>query len=264
MALASLAVVITLSTSFSHASEPAKPVRIVILAPAAVDIIYQLGLSESVVGVTAAVAEFPEAMRVGTHINPVLEKIAALRPTLIIATSRFSKENAARVKAELFIYEPKSLQDILKACAELADMLSVDAKPLIAELNGILTQVKPLTTPLTVLYEVRSNPLSLAKHDSFIKSMLEAAGMTYAQKITASTISAEYLLTHQPDYYIYQEGPMNVNPTPPSKRSGWARLKSCVWRVDELDFARANTKSFQTVLELNQRLHSDTACREGA
>ena len=244
----------------AHATE-----RIVILAPAAVDVVERLGAGEDVVGVTNSVAEFPEAMRVGTHISPGLELIASLKPTLIIATSRFSPEAAGRTGAELFIYEPKDLEGIIIACETLGEKLGREneAKHLALELKSILAELAPVKNSPTVLYEVRSNPLSVAKDNSIIKSMLETAGMRYAFSGNAGTLSAEYLLVNQPDYYIYQEGPMNKNPVEPIKRPGWKNFRACTWKVNELEFARANTQIFERVQELNKLLAGPSPCDEG-
>ena len=56
---------------------------------------------------------------------------------------------------------------------------------------------------------------------------------------------------------------MNKNPTPPRERPGWAAFKSCVWRVDELEFARPNIQLFETLLKLNTALRSNDPCAEG-
>ena len=253
--------IIILSLSFDALAEE----RVVILAPSAVDIVERLGAGESVVGVTNSVAEFPEAMRVGTHISPGLELIASLKPTLIIATSRFSPEAAARTGAALFIYEPKDLESIIAACEALGAKLGRknEAKLLVLKLESILEEIMPVKNSPTVLYELRSNPLSVAKDNSIIKSMLETAGMRYTFSGNAGTLSAEYLLVNQPDYYIYQEGPMNKNPVEPIKRPGWKNFRACTWKVNELEFARANTQIFERVRELNKLLAGPSPCDEG-
>lgn len=239
--------------------------RVVILAPAAADILYRLGAHDTVVGVTNSVAEFPEAVKVGTHLHPGIEKIALLRPTLIISSSKFDPELASRMGAEHFLYEPGTLDEIIEDIRILGRKIDrgEEGERLAGSLERILHSLRLPENPPTVVYETRSTPLAIAKNKTVIKDILERAGMRYAYPQSTGMVSAEYLLAYQPDYYMYQEGPMNKNPIPPHERNGWDRLASCVWKVDEFEFARANTRLFTTVSELNAILNSDSPCDAG-
>lgn len=232
--------------------------RLVILAPAAADVVNRLGAADLVVGVTNSVAEFPRAARVGTHRGPEIEKIATLKPTLLITTAEFDPALAERLGAERFVYDPKNLNDITTAMRALAARLGKEqeGEDLGAHIAMLLGQLNPPAARPTVLYEVRAEPLSVAGAKSLIQDLLEKAGFKYAHAGTSGLISVEYLLAHQPDYYIYQVGPMNKNPVPPRERPGWEGLKSYVWKVDELEFARPNIRMFETLLELNKVLNS--------
>ncbi len=231
--------------------------RVVILAPAAADVVSRLGAGDFVVGVTSSVEDFPTAESVGTHRQPEIEKIAALRPTLLIAARDFDPALAERLGAELFIYDPADLAGITTAMRDLAARLGREKEgQTLAEYIAVLlsqTDSAPPRRP-TVLYEVRAEPLSVAGSRTVIRDLLEKAGFEYAHKGSSGLISAEYLLAHQPDYYIYQIGPMNKNPVPPNKRPGWENLKSHIWKVDELKFARPNIAMFETLVELSKVL----------
>lgn len=237
----------------------------VILAPAAVDVVSRLGAGDSVVGVTNSVAEFPQARRVGIHLNPGIEQIAALRPTLIIAASRFDPSIAERLGAEFFLYEPKTLDQIIELVQSLAAKLGrpADGAALAAELRAALDSLRPPAHSPTVLYEVTAGPLLLAKDNSIVRDVLERAGMRYAYPRTTGGTSAEYLMANQPELYIYQVGPMNKAPAPPLQRPGWGAFNACIWRVDEFEFARPNTRLFERVKELNAILNSDNPCAAG-
>lgn len=239
--------------------------RVVILAPSAADVLFRLGAAESVVGVTNSVTEFPVAEKVGTHLNPGVEKVASLKPTLIIGSSRFDPALAQRMGAEFFLYEPKTLEEIIEAVRVLGQKIEQEeaGHALAASLETTLKTLRVPQKQLTVLYETRSTPLAIAKDKTIIKNLLEQAGMRYAYPHSTGMISAEYLLAHQPDVYMYQQGPMNKNPVPPLERSGWARLESCIWKVNEFEFARANTQLFTTVVELNAILNDNAPCPGG-
>ena len=239
--------------------------RIVVLAPAAADILLRLDAGNRVVGVTGSVEEFPAAVKVGTHLNPGIEKTASLKPDLIIASSRFDPELAGRMGARLFLYEPKTLDDIVSAVRALADAVGKqqEGARLAADLQAVLDGLKQPAHAPTVLYESRSTPVAVAKKHTVIRDVLERAGMRYAFQESTGAVSLEYLMAHQPEYYIYQEGPMNRNPVPPSQRQGWEHFASCTWKVNEFDFARPNTRLFETVQNLNALLHTDAPCDRG-
>lgn len=246
--------------------EPGTNPRVVILAPAAADVVERLGAGAYVVGVTNSVDSFPSAAKVGTHLNPGVEKIASLKPDLIVATSRFNPELAERMGAGIFVYEPKTMEGIIENIRLLADKIGkkeqghILAGELQVTLDGL---IQPQRKP-AVLYETRSTPLAIAKDDTVIKDLLERSGMIYAYPENTGSLSAEYLLANQPEYYIYQDGPMNKNPVPPVERPGWENFKACYWKVNEFDFARPNTKIFETARILNGIINSDSPCVKGA
>ncbi len=250
--------------------QPAKTAeRIVILAPAAADILLQLGCAESVVGVTDSIEEFPGTEKIGTHINPCVECIAALRPTLLITTDKFPADLTARLKAERYIYEPQDLQEILGAVDALGRRLGKTEKAggLIDFYSGIIKNLhppRPLKTMPKVLYETRSDPLTLAGGNTIMQDALERAGFSFIRaENRTGQVSPEYVLRSRADFYIYQVGPMNMNPIPPKEREGWKKLKACVWKVDEKIFARPNTKIFAEVAKINIILDSENPCELG-
>jgi iron complex transport system substrate-binding protein len=246
-----------------------KAERIVILAPAAADIVEQLGCSENVVGVTNSIEEFPGAERVGTHINPCIECIAVLRPSFLITSANFPAGLSERLKTEQYIYEPHDMQAILGAIDSLGKQLGSERKAgeLITLYSGMAKNLIPpknVKTMPKVLYETRSDPLTLAGGNTIMQDALERVGFNFilASARTGQT-SAEFVLKSNADYYIYQVGPMNMNPIPPKERDGWKRLRACVWKVDEKVFARPNTKIFEEVVRLNKILASEDPCKAG-
>ena len=267
--MACIAAAIILCPNASVASPPGAEARaaqrIVVLAPAAADVLARLDAADSIVGVTNNVFGFPQAMKVGTHMNPGLESIAALRPTLIIAGTRFNPEFAARMGSAFFLYDPRTLDDIISTIRNLAQTIEHEAQgeQLTAELQAILDGLKPPRHTLSVLYETRSTPLSLARNNSIIRDMLERAGMRYLYDGSGGLVSVEFLINAQPDIYIYQQGPMNRNPSPPARRTGWSRFNACAWKVDEFDFARPNARLFETLQTLNAILNQDDVCAAG-
>jgi len=247
------ALLLLLFSTSSFAAE-----RIVVLAPAAADIIEKLGADELVVGKTRNVEEFPQAQKVGSHIRPNLELISALDPDLLIISSNkfFSQEMAAKVDAQLFPYSPNSLEEILEQTRKLASLLGKQeqALRLIETQRQKLAQLQPLRQPPRVMYEITEVPLTIAGTGNILADIIEKAGGDFVSggKRKLLRFNPEAVLALQPDIYIWQIGPMNQNPTLPAERGHYRRLRSDYLQVDQLQYSRANTKSFDNVLELNR------------
>lgn len=232
--------------------------RIVVLAPAAADIIKQLNAAELVVGKTRNVEEFPEAEKVGSHIRPNLEIITSLKPDLLVISSNkfFSREMAAKVDAQLFQYSPNTLEEILDQTRKLASLIGrhKQAQQLIEIQRQKLKQVQPLPNAPKVIYEITEAPLTIAGSGNILADIIETAGGEFISggKRKMLRFNPEAVLTLQPEIYIWQVGPMNQQPTPPGERGQYALLKAAYLQVDQLQYSRANTRSFDNVLELNR------------
>ena len=232
--------------------------RIVVLSPAAADILHQLGADDLVVGKTRNIALFPKAVKVGTHVRPNVELVASLHPDLIIASSErfFSRKLADRVGAAFYLYNPYTLEGILKHIRELSRLLGREKKGLllIKRLRSKLALVKRISKKPRVVYEVMQRPYLLAGTRNIVADIVERAGGIYLVRTRKKFVrfSCERVRILSPDIYIYQVGPMNPSPTPPEKRSCCLGISFKALKGNELEFARANTKSFDNVLFLNR------------
>lgn len=230
--------------------------QVVLLAPAAADIFSRLNLSDKVVGVTKNVQEFPDAKQVGSHIRPNAELIKVLKPDLIvISSSRFFEDSvAAAIGADVITYAPETLEGILSEITHIGALMDrqAEAEDLVITLREKLTQVRPVTGARAV-FEVTAVPYTLAGQEHIVSDIIRAAGgenaLTDARKLVK--YSAEGVLALAPACYIWQEGPMNKNPIPPAERPEFARLGARYFNVNETDFSRANTRTFDNVLLLN-------------
>lgn len=233
--------------------------RIVILYAAASPIVKALGVPEDeVVGVTRTDQVFPRATKVGSHLRPNLELIRALSPDLVIVGSKkaFPDSAAERLKAAIFRYDPRTLEEILEAIEALGRVLGREeaARNLVAELKAELAALKPLPRRPNVIYEVSSLPLKVAGRRSIVNDIIRVAGgrnLVTAEKKHV-LLSPEVVLALNPDFYLYQVGPMNRNPVPPKKRPYFKGLESRVIRVDEHEFARPGLNAFSAAVKLNR------------
>lgn len=241
-------------------AEPALARRIVVLAPAAGDILQKLGLEDQVVGKTRSLKEFPRAQKVGSHIKPNVELIKALDPDLLVISSNrfFSEQMAQAVGAETVVYDPHSLVEILRQTERLAERTGRkdQGEALLAQLRRELHNLKRPAQQKKVAYEISAMPLSLAGRDNIVSDIIRVAGGEAVDfgggKIVK--LGPEAVIAARPELYLYQTGPMNKNPTPPQERSEYRLLHSRFLHVDQLKWSRANTQSFERVVELNRIL----------
>ena len=102
--------------------------------------------------------------------------------------------------------------------------------------------------------EISEVPLTIAGTSNIIADIITTAG---GELVTGGNrkllrFNPEAVLTLQPDIYIWQIGPMNQQPTPPTKRGQYQRLNAEYLQVDQLQYSRANTQSFDNILQLNR------------
>jgi iron complex transport system substrate-binding protein len=234
--------------------------RIVILAPAASDILLKLGVPDNIVkGRTKHIEDYPSAISVGTHLKPNIELMMELQPDLIITMNSnfFLKHTEQYFKTTTYIYDPLSLNEIIINIKELASMFGsqVKSQKLIKHLKEKLNHISPVNQRPTVLFEISSNPLIFSGKSSIIYDIIEKAGGYCPLKENKKFVKAsiETIYKYSPDIYIYQVGPMNKNPVPPENRKYFHMIKKPVFlKVKEGDFTRANTRSFTNAVMLNK------------
>ncbi len=240
-------------------AEPAMARRIVLLAPAAGDILLQLGLEDQVVGKTRSLEEFPQAKRVGSHIKPNVELVKGLEPDLLIISSNrfFSEQMAETVGAETMVYNPQTLSEILEQIDKLAQLTGSETAgtELVQRLRRQLQGLQPVQKT-RVIYEISALPLSVAGQSNIICDIIRTAGGEPFDFGTGKIIKlgSEAVIVSRPDLYIYQIGPMNQNPTAPEERGDYRLLQARYLKVDQLEWSRANSQSFARVVELNRLL----------
>ncbi|MBY0432965.1 MAG: helical backbone metal receptor [Cyclobacteriaceae bacterium] len=161
------------------------PRRIVSLVPSQTELLYDLGLDESVVGITKFCIH-PEHWRqsksiVGGTKNIDLEAVHRLSPDLIIGNK---EENERQQIEALRSHYPVWMSDIstLAQAMEMINQIShltntVEAGARITqEINEAFQQLRPLPA-LRTLYLMWRKPYMAAANPTFIHSMLEATGL---------------------------------------------------------------------------------------
>lgn len=110
----------------------AAPQRIVSLAPSVTETLFALGVGERVVGVSTYCDYPPAAARiakVGTFLQPNVERILVLRPDLVIAVpspgNRAPVERLRALGLRILIVDPERIDEILASIRQIADAVGV-------------------------------------------------------------------------------------------------------------------------------------------
>lgn len=160
--------------------------RVVTLACSNTEIVCALGAQETLVGVDDhsdyppdVVARLP---RVGPDLDVDVEKVAGLRPDLVLASLTVPGhervvERLARAKLPFIALEPRYLTDIYANIRRIGAQLqrAERAAALVTELEGELT-LSAAPTGLRVLIEWWPKPVIVPGRDSWTSELLRLAG----------------------------------------------------------------------------------------
>jgi len=167
---------------------PERPERLVSLAPSVTEIVFALGLGDSLVGDSEYCNYPPEAKqkpRVGGLLNPSIEKIVALRPDLVLATPEANRVETAhqleRVGIPVYGVRARTVEETLESIRQLGVVLGREmvAQRLVAQLRARVHAVEQSVSGRPrpkVLFVVWYRPLITAGPDTFIADVIRRAG----------------------------------------------------------------------------------------
>lgn len=211
------------------------PVRVVSLAPSITEILFAIGSSEQIVGVTES-CDYPEEAKrkpkVG-YTSPNLESILVLRPDLVMAPRAFLRADLLgkleHLKVPTFIVDPQSFEDIpirIQTIGRILDR-SASADALAMAMRDRLTWVRSKTESLArvrVLYVLNSEPLITVGPGSFIHQALGFAG---GSNVAGNTVvpyphlNMESVLKEDPEIIVFPVG--KAEGIPLGEQDAWQR-----------------------------------------
>ena len=246
------------------------PQRLISLYGGLTEIIQALGLGPRLVARILGDEGVQEVPIVGTHLQPNVEMILALKPDLVVqggvpkGMAALKKLEAEKVPVAMFA--PRDFPGLLSVITRLgaltgrqeaADSLNAVIKAGLGEVERRVAGRKPVR----VFYEVRCQNLLAAGRGSIVNDIITRAGgsniVDSPQRL--APYSLEALIKADPDVYIIQQGPMNRSPEDIYTRPYFQELRAVKARrvlvVDESLFSRPGPRSAEAVEQLARFLH---------
>jgi ABC-type Fe3+-hydroxamate transport system substrate-binding protein len=183
----------------------AKPRRIVSLVPSQTELLHYLGLEKETAGITKFCVHpahwFRNKTRVGGTKAIDIEKIISLQPDLVIANKEENVKDQVEALAAHFpvwVSDVNDLPDALQMIGDIGRLTGTAdaAERLVTAIRQRFEEWIPAAEPARVAYLIWKDPYMTAGGDTFISSMLEAAGYqnAFAHLSRYPEISARQIL----------------------------------------------------------------------
>ena len=189
--------------------------RIISLSPSITEILFALEKGDELVG-TSSYSLYPKEAQnlpvVGGYESPNVEKILALKPTLVVAQSYNQNilEKLEHFNIKTLSLEFSTIMSIKESIVKLADEVKANPHAIIAEIDNALKNAKKSKTPHSVMivYGLREDLRSstyIAGHNIFFDDIITACGNTNAYKTNITNqpvLSYENVIALNPEQII--------------------------------------------------------------
>ena len=214
--------------------------RVISLTSLSSDIIYRLDKTK-LVGITGSSlldkdSRFKDIAKVSQEqAPPNLEKIVALKPDLVIASTEFHSQLLPKLK-DLGIttldYNIKKWDDLAKITKNIGEAIGVDSASLLASYDNLLG--KPVNETRSTLLLVSNKPILAPNKDSWAGDLLAKFGVkNVAADLQGKspfggyvTLSAEKVLEANPEVILLINSPMGSVLDEFKSESFWSKLKA--------------------------------------
>lgn len=280
--LAAVLVMVVIALGLVHAASPQKaqktatPQRIVSLSPAVTESLYLLGLEKYVVGVTTYCSRPKEAKnreKVGTIMEPSLEKIVKLQPDLVLAMDLTDRKSVQKMKdlglnlvTFTIPYTFEGLCDVFVQIGRVTGKFD-ESKRLAGIAKAKVAAIQKATARLQrprVLVQIGSKPFYVATKDVFMDDYIGFAGATNIFRDAVSgSVGREAAIVRNPDVIFIVTMGLNAQ----NERLAWKRFSTVnavknnrIYLIDSDDVCSPTPQSFARSLgEIAALLHPDEA-----
>ncbi len=227
----------------TYGSNKAK-VRIVTLSPSLTEIVWDIlpkNKKSALVGVSSF-SDFPKSVKkitkVGSYIEPKLEKIVSLKPTLVLSTKRGNPkgkiEKLISMGLNVKVTHIKNLQDLIEIYKKIGqwigekDIAIKKSEKIMAASQEIAASAKSIQSNIKVYYQLGHKPAYTINSETFTSHLLELAGGKNIFEKSATRYpkpKTEVILSRNPDI-IFISDFSNKNSKKKEIKRFWKNLES--------------------------------------
>ncbi|HWW60588.1 MAG TPA: helical backbone metal receptor, partial [Thermoanaerobaculia bacterium] len=191
---------------------PPRVSRLITLAPNLTELVFAIGAGDRLVGVDDF-SNFPGAVtrieKVG-GMQPNIERIVALKPDLVLASTEGNHPNLApalaAVNIPLFVIRTDRLDEVPVAMERLGTMLNAPHANEAARAlrDALAAQRGTRTNPPRVMFAVWTDPLYVAGRETFTDDILKLTGAQNAVQVAGwPQYSLESFVANPPGILLY-------------------------------------------------------------
>lgn len=240
-----------------------RPRRVVTLAPNLTEVVYALGAGGTLVGTDDYSDDPPAAKalpKVG-GVQPNVEKIVALRPDVVFATTTGSTpalgKALAAAQIPLVLLRHERLSDIRTAIITIGKRLGVgDATELADRVDrAFQSQRRTRSKRPRVMFVVWTDPMYVAGRDTFADDYFALAGADNAVPPSVTgwpQYSLESFIANPPDLLLYPS--RSVTRAQVDALLARAHVACAVAPIDENRFTRLGPRAPEALRMLNEEL----------
>ncbi len=258
-------------TSFSFSSPPQ---RIVSLAPSLTESLYLLGAGKRIVGVTIFAdvpAEAGKKEKVGTILNPSIEKIVSLNPDLVLITQEGNRPQTMdalrRLGIKVFVIgESRSFSDIKEHFLLLGKIVGQEkkARQVVEEASRRVGEIKKRVAsllPVKVFCEVGREPLISVAKGTFLDEIIRMAGginIAHEAKVRYPRYNLEAVIEENPGVILLATMGSGLAERQKEEWHRFRQLRARIYRVDPNLICRPIPLAFAKGLEeVARRIHPE-------
>lgn len=243
------------------------PSRIISLAPSVTETLFALGLGDKVVGVTSFCDYPPEARMkesVGDTQRPGIERIVALKPDLVIASTSSQLESFVRsldgAGIPVYVSNPRNLEETIKSIRAIGEVTGSPerAEELTNKLRARIEQVRARVHSRpqpAVFVMLGGEPLLTAGGPSFLTDLITQAGgrsISADEKSDYPQYSLETVIARQPEIIFLQAGD---EPLPERLKQTPAARQGRIYHVNDDLLLRPGPRVVDGLEDLAAKIH---------
>ena len=213
--------------------------RIISLAPHTTENLFSAGAGDRIIAVVEY-SDYPEAANalpsLGSYAQFSIETIVSMQPDLIVAwrggNNGEALDQLERLGMTIYYSEPRSFDDILVNIRNFSKLADSEDKmdPSVNQIMETITKNRKQfqdRSPVTVFYQVWSDPLMTLNGEHFITHVLEVCGAVnlFAElPIIAPRVDIESVIAANPDAIV--TGTNDDNPADMSMWHKWTSINA--------------------------------------